>query len=491
MTGLAAEITEGEVPRPSATRGTLSLASGETRQSLIPVELLFLAVTLVACFAGAAKGVQLLFTPLSLAVGIYLFRNFQSRYVSFALWLWFLSPFVRRVADFHAGWVDPSPVLLAPLLVSALSATTLVRRGYLLFRREYLPFSMAGLAVTYGLALGLVQCPLQAVITDFLKWMVPPLFALHCLALKDESDALLSSIARTFTYGVGGMGIYGIWQYFSPPPWDIYWLLNADGDSFGSAARESVRVFSTMNSPGPFGITIAAGALLLSCVRGKLARVAQVAGLAALLMSEVRSAWIGAVVGFGYMLVKADNKLRINLLSVTVITIAVIASAVAITPDAFEKLSKRADSFSDLTQDESYNERSDGNQRMLVRAVKNPYGRGMGYLDSSYGPEEGSGGNGMGKHDSGLYEFLITIGFLGCLLYGIAVTLVMAQSVRRASVDNGMIGYAAACVSILVQLPLGNPLLGVNGFVFWLSAAMILKKTGLAEASRCHGDLNR
>jgi hypothetical protein len=54
-----------------------------------------------------------------------------------------------------------------------------------------------------------------------------------------------------------------------------------------------------------------------------------------------------------------------------------------------------------------------------------------------------------------------------------------------------MIGYAAACVSILVQLPLGNPLLGVNGFVFWLSAAMILKKTGLAEASRCHGDLNR
>ena len=61
---------------------------------------------------GQADLLRVVYLVLALAIGHYLQRHDTGRYVGFILWLWFLSPFVRRVADLYAGWQDPSLVLL-------------------------------------------------------------------------------------------------------------------------------------------------------------------------------------------------------------------------------------------------------------------------------------------------------------------------------------------------------------------------------------------
>ena len=61
---------------------------------------------------GQADLLRVAYLLLALVIGRYLQKHDTGRYVGFVLWLWYLSPFVRRVADLDAGWQDPSLVLL-------------------------------------------------------------------------------------------------------------------------------------------------------------------------------------------------------------------------------------------------------------------------------------------------------------------------------------------------------------------------------------------
>src|SRR4030081_1469123 len=52
------------------------------------------------------------------------------------------------------------------------------------------------------------------------------------------------------------LSVYGIIQYVFLPPWDAFWLQNVSAQgslSFGKPFPFQVRVFSMLNSPGPFG----------------------------------------------------------------------------------------------------------------------------------------------------------------------------------------------------------------------------------------------
>ncbi len=80
--------------------------------------------------AGVGGGLaNILYVVLAAGTGFALYARSPAAYVSFTLWLWFVTPFVRRVLDMHHGWAPTSPTLLAPLAVALISMATLLGRG--------------------------------------------------------------------------------------------------------------------------------------------------------------------------------------------------------------------------------------------------------------------------------------------------------------------------------------------------------------------------
>ena len=440
----------------------------------VPVELIFAVLMSVGCFTSGARVVQLVFTPLCAVIAYYLARKSQQRYVVFVLFLWLFTPFVRRVADYHSSFIDPSPILLAPLAASLVVVVRLGQRVGSLFSREFLPFSLVLLGIVYGLIVGILQLPIQAVITDCLRWVVPVLFAAYCLTLKEERLEVIAAVERASIYGLILMGAYGIWQSVSPLPWDLFWLAHVNAESFGSAQNDAVRVFSTMNSPGPFAACASGLMLLLIGSEKKLARLAQILGAAALILTEVRSAWIGIVVGLIYIFLRSGARIKLRLIGLTGTGVLALAMFFAYSTST-EQLANRLNTFSNLKQDESYDERLSGSQRALEHALRRPFGGGLGYLDSAFYTSEDAGGSDLGAHDNGLFEFLVTLGMPGCIFYWAGLLLLLARGLSTGvPVDSKRTACFAVCLSFLAQLPTGNSLFGVDGFVFWIAASMML-----------------
>jgi hypothetical protein len=445
------------------------------------VELGFAVLTILGTFAGAARPLQLLFTPLSAIVAFYLLRSSRARYVRFTILLWFFAPVIRRLADYHAGFQDPSPMLLAPMLASCLAVFYLPSLSIFL-TRQCIPFSLVLLSLLYSWIVGAVQCGFRAATVDFVRWLPPIIFALYCARVDDEHEDIAATVKRCFVFGLIVMGLYALVQNSSVPPWDYYWLENVNGSSFGSVGKETVRVWGTMNSPGPFAATLAAGILLLMGAKQKFAFVAQLLGAVALVLTEVRSAWLGLIAGLVVILFSASKPTRLRMALLAGIAAVSVAGMLAYSSTDTD-LSKRFSTLFSVKQDESVNERLAGAERAIPHALENPFGGGMGYLDTRFEANLDAGGTDFGAHDNGIYEFLVTLGVLGTLVYlgSTAAVLFRAQS-KHLDVDRDWrAGCLAVCASYLVQLPTGNTMTNVDGIVFWLAAGFLMRQSRTRE----------
>src|SRR4051812_25967911 len=87
----------------------------------------FVALVLGGLVAHAGSLVQPLYPVAALVVGVLLYWRSPTLYLGFTWWLWFLTPEVRRVVDYQSAWQPETPVMLAPILVTALAGLTALR----------------------------------------------------------------------------------------------------------------------------------------------------------------------------------------------------------------------------------------------------------------------------------------------------------------------------------------------------------------------------
>ena len=116
-----------------------------------------LLITTLCLAAGLGKVLNIIFPAGSLAVGLFLYLRYPILYVGFTWWVFFLTPFVRRVSDFRSGFTDPSPMLLAPLLVATITIVTFYRNLPKAYDRGGLPFVISAIGVFYGFLVGLMD----------------------------------------------------------------------------------------------------------------------------------------------------------------------------------------------------------------------------------------------------------------------------------------------------------------------------------------------
>ncbi len=338
------------------------------------------AVSAICLLAGAGATLRILYPTMALVVGVFLIFTSKPTYTSFTWWLWFLSPFLRRLIDYQSGWVDPSPVLLAPLLVTLVSGVELLRRPFLL-AREAAGFFICLVAVSYGVCVALVQrIPLIAIAIPLMSWLAPLVYGFYLFSNWHDYPAFRDSLKRTFFWGALVMGAYGVFQFLVGPPWDLAWMLNVAQGSFGAPEAMGIRVFSTMNAPQTYAVIVMASLLLLVVTGGPLRFPIAVVAYLSFLLTSSRGAWLGWSVGIVVLMLCSPVARSIRIVLLLIGASAFLVPVILSTPAA-DVIVVRLQTIGEGRNDVSYAARVEGYDRMLRDAFGKPFGGGIGIMD--------------------------------------------------------------------------------------------------------------
>lgn len=414
------------------------------------------------CILVHAGGILRWAFPLgTFAVGVFLYLRYPILYLGFTWWIWFLTPWVRRLVDYQSGWVDPSPVLLAPPLVTLVTFATFVRYLPKSYYQGSLPFILCSVGVFYGFLSGLIQNSNRDALLSLLEWLTPILFGFHLFVNWRDYPSYRQNTQRVFLWGVLVMGTYGICQYLVAPEWDRFWLNNAvlASPTFGTPEPLGIRVWSTMNSPQPFACVMMAGLLLLFSTQGNLRFPAAGAGYLAFLLSSARSAWLSWLVALLVFMPSLKARLQMRLI-ISIMVAAVFVLPLANIEPFSTAITPRLESLSNVKKDSSYNARSEGYSELLSLALSEPLGKGLGSTVSS---------DSIGSRDSGILSMLFSLGWFGTIPYlgGIILLFFKLFQGSEGRVDSFASATRAIAVGTFAQIGLNVVMVGVNGIVLW------------------------
>ncbi len=419
--------------------------------------------------AGMASLDRLLYPATSIALGGYLYFRRSPWYIGFCVWLFCATPLIRRLADAQAGWDPSNPILLAPYLACGFAALSLFRQLDRPWPAQMWPFAVMLACIAYGFILAALNGRFLSGAIDGMKQSVGPLFALHVL-LQPERRAVLHRVAVTsLLVAAPAMGVYGVWQYVSPPPWDVNWMVGAASlgmDSIGRPLPFELRVFSTMNSPGPFGIVMAAAILVgLTQRRFLLGVPAVLPMILGLLLCQYRAIWAGTALGVVCLMFSGPATIKLRVLLIAA-AFALGAGSAAVVPEVRQTISDRLQTLSDLGADASGEDRLHQYEHFLLGATGNlVIGEGLA-ID---GPSRRFDHGNTVIIDSGILAIYLAFGvlvgtvFIGALLFAIRMTF--PDACRRCP---DMPLYSAVAVATFCQLPFGEVHVGESGFLAWL-----------------------
>lgn len=433
------------------------------------------------CIAGGQAGVlRIVFPALSLVAGGFLIWRSKPAYVGLVCWLWFLTPFLGRVADFQGGWTPTSAVELAPYIAAGISGLPLLASLGSLGNRRALPYVCALVAILYGLILGLVSLPLFNVLRALLNWLVPVLFGLFIYQNRELYPQFKRVIERSFLFGTLLTGAYGIFQFFALPDWDRMWMLNVQLNSFGAIEPMKVRVFSTMNAPAIFAAVTTCGLLLLFNLSGKMRLLAAACGFLGLILTMSRSSWLSLAAGGAYLMMCAAMRQRVRLAFAVFVCGAFLMGLTQV-PVVHDLLLQRIDTFSDPSQDVSFSARVLGHEQAFHQIAQEPFGEGLGSTDNDHNTEGDD--DIIGPHDSTVLETLYSLGWIGTLVYALGLGSLAFQLIRPGHRDSFVVSSKAILVGFAAQCLLNSVMIGVLGFMVWTFASMSLAAADRSETA--------
>jgi len=415
--------------------------------------------------AGAGSILRIAFIVGSFAVAVFLYRRYPLLYIGFTWWMWFLTPLVRRLIDYRSGWDQRGVMLLSPVLVTLLTCVTFFQYLPRASRLGGLPFVLSFVGVFYGFLIGIINSSPMAAAQALLGWLTPIPFGFYLFVNWRHYPELRQNIQRVFLWSVLVMGVYGVVQYVVAPEWDRFWLISSGmTTSAGSPQPFGMRVWSTMNSTQPFAVAMLAGLLLLFNGKDTLRIPAAVMGYLAFLLTIARSAWLGWLVGLLTLLASLKPQLQMRLI-ITILVMGVCVFPVTTIAPFSEMINSRLQTFSNLENDTSANDRANTYQRTLGIALSQVLGKGIGNNVNT----TADGKVETVQMDSGILDTLFAIGWFGTIFYlgGIVLIFFNLFQGSEGSFDPFASAARAICLGIFVQMPLSSMTLGVSGVIFW------------------------
>ncbi len=409
-------------------------------------------LTGVLILVGGGKILNFAFPIGAVFVGLLLYLRYPILYVGFTWWMWFLSPLIRRLADYQNSFTDPSPILLTPYLVTLITMIAFWQNLPKSLHQGGLPFVLSAVSLFYAFIVGLIyRIPINAAIA-LLDWLTPVIFGFYLFLNWRNYPQYRQNIQRVFAWAILLMGIYGIFQYLILPEWDRFWLMNAGINSIGKPIPMEFRIWSTLNSGEPFAGFMAAGLLLLFNSRELIGFPAAIFGYIAFLLAMIRSAWGGWLLGLITLVTSLKPQLQMRLIITLMVMVLLILPLVTTEPFSTVIL-QRFTSFSNLENDHSANVRKEIYGKLFDSAITSWFGKGLG-------------GEGF---DSNILSLLLDLGWLGTLFYlaGLLMLVFICIQSCEISSDPFIIGTRAGIISVLVRIPLNYSLLEISGLVLW------------------------
>lgn len=403
----------------------------------------------------------------------------RSRRVGLAvMWgTWFVAPLLRRLFGLETGYVGSDPLALIPFLNTAALVAIELRLGGLPqpLRR---PLALAGLGLAIGLPLGFVSSP-NAAAFAFVAYGSG--IAALVLGYRDSTSRdSEGSLLRALGFAMPWMALYAVYQYFDLPHWDKAWLEATQFVQAGSPVEEHVRVWSTLNSPGTFGMTI--GLALVAALSARRFSVARIVGTAvmlfALVLTYVRSAWVALAAAGIVLLIASRGRMSHRLAVALAIAFIGLPAAIAGSPTG-AAVGARFESFFSLGQDTSAQARQQTTLSVVPKAAAKPLGFGLG----SAGESARLGSNESFRNTDDAYlSALYQVGPFGFLLlasaaaYGVRRAWRVARRPRSGPLALTLISLIVFC---LVGMLTGDLLFGVTGVAFWYVLGL-----GIRESER-------
>jgi hypothetical protein len=413
-----------------------------------------LLITALCLAAGLGRILNIIFPAGSFAVGLFLYLRYPILYVGFTWWVFFLTPFIRRVSDFRSGFTDPSPMLLAPLLVATIAIITFYRNLPKAHEQGGLPFILSAMGVFYGFLVGLINgLPVPAIIS-LVGWVSPILFGFHLFVNWRDYPSYRQNIQRTFLWGVLVTASYGVYQYLVAPEWDRFWLIQTKlYTSMGTPVPLGLRVWSTMNAPLQFGIVMLGGNILLFIGQGNLRIPGLAIGILSILLTSVRTVWGGFIISLITLLVSLKGGFQIRLIALILTIVLTIVPLSKVEPFS-QVIQSRVTSLSNVKDDQSAKDRANLYGTTLNLALSEVIGKGNGTLQPI---------------DSGIIELLLTFGWMGAIPYisGLLLSFYSLFQASKSNFDPFANAARAIVVGFLPMLAGSNVIAGISGMVFW------------------------
>jgi hypothetical protein len=250
-------------------------------------------------------------------------------------------------------------------------------------------------------------------------------------------------------WGVFLLGSYGVLQFFVVPEWDAFWMANAEMASIGDPRPHQVRVFSMLDSPGPFAVTMMTGLVFLFVGKGVLPILAAAPGYTSFLLADVRGAWIGWVVAALIITTLVKGPLKRQLIGIMA-AIAIITTPIVMTGPIAENVGSRMQTFENIQEDGSVKVRMRTYRWAIPEILSGPVGRGLGSRSM----------------DSGILTLFWQVGWPGGFAYLTGLGLLLRDVLRSSSFFAKIVAGIAA--SYAIQFFAGGQLLGqVTGVLFW------------------------
>lgn len=474
---------DGELPIAGA-RAVATARSPGLYDPAALFSVLALACYVIIGLSGAGgRALTITFPVGCVVVAVFTYVRSPPTYLAFTWWTWLLTPLIRRLFDLRYGFHAASPLLLGPLLATSVALATVLVRRRMLRSTSYLPFLIATTALMYAFLVGAIQQSPYAASYDLLTWLAPLAFGLHIALEWRQFPRLRATISSCVLWGLVFVSVYAIWQFVDPQIWDRVWVVSAKMYSVGAPQPFVIRVFSTLNAPGPFSIMLVF-ALLLGLGAPQRWRALPLAlGLVALILTKGRSAW-GAFV-LGALVLQLRQPLRsLPRQWVALFVVILLAAPVITQPRVMTVLTGRAATLRDVESDHSFRDRRNATRQFLSTMSTNPTGTGLGSLGGASKLLTANQGA-VSALDSGPFEVYSAMGWIGGTLYMLALVAILLPIVRerRARYEPTTGAAVAAVVALLAASLFGNIFNSVSGFFLWSAVGMAIAGRTYASAT--------
>jgi hypothetical protein len=407
------------------------------------------------------------------AVGSVLALSRSSWFVDYAFLVVAFNRCARRMVDYYNDQFNPySLISLTPLVVCGFGTLmvvgTLLRSsspGEARLRQALLPYSVA---VAFAFVVGLLNSKLGAIYSlgDYLA----PIGLVAFGSWFAFDERICDRWCRNFCLIVFAVAVYGLWQFYTIPPWDAFWLLAVDFDGYlGEPEPTKMTLFTTLQERGPAGMFMAGGLILL-LLRGVFSHLfrwpmAGVIGYAMLLTYTRTSVILCIATCVIFPIINRNANFKVLLGSVIFLT-AFIPLIVQQLPGSAYAV-ERVSTLARIQEDSSFQGRMKFFRASLSEAISEPLGLGLGSHGIA-GKVSTAAESGMGD-STGYVQTLRTFGWIGTVLVSLSLWRLWRNStfaLQQESRDKTLFFYRAWFASGMVVFYSGDWLFTAT--FFWV-----------------------